>query len=153
MELTIKDVVDHAKTIADGRHDVVKPGMPQTFSNAATDGDMIWQGDLGIGITSGGIPDGYKRIKMPESLCLVPGTDDTIGSRHCLATAEGIEMYVPEVWDETVLDGPYLRLANGATVTHPKHGDVTIPSCFDEVQIIYQREMDEETKRERRARD
>jgi hypothetical protein len=153
MELTIKDVVDHAKTIANGDHDVVKPGMPQTFSDAATDGDMIWQGDLGIGITSGGIPDGYKRIEMPENLCLVPGTDDTIGSRHCLATSEGVEVYVPEVWDETVLDGPYLRVANGATVTHPKHGDVTIPSCFNEVQIIYQREMDEETKRERRAKD
>ena len=151
--LTIKDVVDHAQTIANGDHDVVKPGMPQSFSVASTDGDMIWQGDLGIGITSGGIPEGYRRVKMPDNLCLVPGKDNTIGSRHCLASSEGIEMYVPEVWDETVLDGPYLKITNGATIDHPKHGNVTVPDCFQEVQIIYQREMDEEAKRERRARD
>jgi hypothetical protein len=114
---------------------------------------MIWQGDLGIGITSGGIPAGYMRIDMPKNLCLVPGSDKTIGSRHCLASANGVEIYVPEVWDETVLEGPYLRLTNGCEVTHPKHGNVTVPSCFNEVQIIYQREMDEEMKRERRARD
>lgn len=151
--LTIKDVVDHAQTIANGKHDVVQPGMPQNFSEAATDGDMIWQGDLGIGITSGGIPAGYKRIDMPKNLCLVPGNDETIGSRHCLASANGVEIYVPEVWDETVLEGPYLRLTNGCEVTHPKHGNVTVPSCFNEVQIIYQKEYDQMLARERRARD
>jgi hypothetical protein len=151
--LTIKDVVDHAQTIANGKHDVVQPGMPQNFSEAATDGDMIWQGDLGIGITSGGIPTGYKRIDMPKNLCLVPGSDETIGSRHCLASANGVEIYVPEVWDETVLEGPYLRLTNGCEVTHPKHGNVTVPSCFNEVQIIYQKEYDQMLARERRARD
>ena len=153
MSLTIKDVVEHADAIADGRHDTVKPGMPQTFSEAACDGDMIWQGDLGIGITSGGIPLGYKKVNKIEDLCLVPGKDKTIGSRHCLESAEGVEMWVPEVWDETSLDGPYLLLSNGTTVSHPKHGDVSVPSCFNEVQVVYQREYDTELRRERRARD
>lgn len=151
--LTIEDVVKHAETISDGRHDTVKPGMPQTFSDAACDGDMIWQGDLGIGITSGGVPQGYQKVKKIEDLCLVPGKDKTIGSRHCLESAKGIEMWVPKVWDETSLDGPYLLLSNGMTVSHPKHGDVSVPSCFNEVQIMYQREYDTELRRERRAKD
>jgi len=74
VNLTIKDVVEHAVTIADGRHDIVKPGMPQSFSEAACDGDMIWQGDLGIGITSGGIPPGYKKLFPVRTKRLGQGT-------------------------------------------------------------------------------
>lgn len=151
--LTVENVVEHAKTIADGRHDIVKPGMPQSFSEASTEGDMIWQGDLGIGITSGGPPKGYKKVDNIKDLCLVPGENQTIGSMHYLESAKGVEMWVPEVWDETSLDGPYLRNGEGITVTHPKHGNVSVPSCFNEVQIVYQREYDLELKRERRASD
>lgn len=150
--LTVKDAVSHARTIADGEHDVVKPGMPQSFSEAACDGDMIWQGDLGIGITSGGVPKEYVKVDEIKNLCLVPG-DETIGSRHCLSSVDGVEMWIPSTWDATVLDGPYLRLSEGATITHPIHGDVSIPACFNEVQIMYQREYDVEQARERRARD
>jgi len=148
--ITVKEVVDHAKTIANGEHDVVKPGMPMSFSEANDVGEAIWQGDLGIGLTSGGPPKGYKKVK--PSKFLVPNAE-SIGSMHCLESLEGVEMWVPQVWDETSLEGPYLKLANGAKVTHPKHGDVTIPSCFSEVQTFYQREWDAEQARERRAAD
>jgi hypothetical protein len=50
-------------------------------------------------------------------------------------------------------DGPYLELKNGATITHPVHGDVTIPECFNYIQVVYQREWDQPKLRERRARD
>lgn len=150
--ITMSDVVNHAKTIADGKHDVVRPGMPMSFSEASVEGDMIWQGDLGIGITSGGPPKGYVKVDI-KNLCLTPNTDNSIGSRHCLESSNGVEMWVPQVWDETVLDGPYLRLSNGANITHPVHGDVSIPACFNEVQIVYQREYDAELARERRAAD
>ena len=149
--ISMNDVVNYVKVVADGQHDVVKPGMPMSFSEASVEGDMIWQGDLGIGITSGGPPDGY--VKVENVLCLTPNTDNSIGSRHCLESLDGIEMWVPKVWDETVLDGPYLRLSNGARITHPVHGDVSIPACFNEIQIVYQREYDAELARERRAAD
>ena len=153
MTFTIEDVVAHAKSIADGSHDTVRPGMDMAFSEASTDGDMIWQGDLGIGITSGGVPEGYVKVDKITNLCLVPGQDQTIGSKHCLESAAGVEMWVPEVWDEESLDGPYLRISNGVNITHPVHGDVSVPSCFKEVQIVYQREWDAEQARERRAAD
>jgi hypothetical protein len=138
--------------------------MDMAFSEASTDGDMIWQGDLGIGITSGGVPEGYVKVDKITNLCLVPGQDQTIGSKHCLESAAGVEMWVPttpsagfrkdeEVWNEESLDGPYLRISNGIKITHPVHGDVSVPSCFKEVQIVYQREWDAEQARERRAAD
>jgi hypothetical protein len=164
MTFTIEDVVAHANSIADGSHDTVRPGMDMAFSEASTDGDMIWQGDLGIGITSGGVPEGYVKVDKITNLCLVPGQDQTIGSKHCLESAAGVEMWVPttpsagfrkdeEVWNEESLDGPYLRISNGIKITHPVHGDVSVPSCFKEVQIVYQREWDAEQARERRAAD
>lgn len=151
--ITINDIVTFAEKISDGSHDTIKPGMPISFSEASIEGDMIWQGDLGIGLTDGGPPEGYIKIEKIDNLCLVPNQDQSIGSKHCLSSSRGVTMWVPEVWDETVLDGPYLQLTEGATITHPVHGDVSIPSCFKEVQIIYQREWDQELARERRAAD
>lgn len=151
--ITIKDVVAHAKSIADGSHDTIRPGMDMSFSEASTDGDMIWQGDLGIGITSGGVPDGYIKVDNITNLCLVPDQDQTIGSKHCLESANGVEMWIPNVWNETSLEGPYLKTSNGIKITHPVHGNVSVPSCFKEIQIVYQREYDSELARERRAKD
>ena len=150
--LTINDAVQYAEKIANCEHETLRPGMEFTFSDAATDGDMVWQGDLGIGIVTGGPPDGYVRADKVH-MCLVPGKDNTIGSKHCLQSDSGVEMWLPKVWDETSLDGPYLRLTNGATITHPVHGDVVIPRLFNEVQVVYQREWDQEQERERRAKD
>ncbi len=155
--ITVNDVVEHAKTIANGEHEVVKPGMELEISEACSVGDAVWQGDLGIGITNGGPPEGYHQIKPSEldNLCLVPKMEgqDSIGSKHCLESTKGVEIWIPENWTAESLDGPYLKLENGVKIVHPKHGDVAVPSCFNEVQIFYQREWDEELKRERRARD
>lgn len=148
----IKEVVAHAEAIANGQHETVKPGMPQAFSEASVEGDVIWQGDLGIAIVDDAIPEDYVKVKIKD-LCLVPSSDNSIGSRHCLGSKEGVEMWTPEQWDSESMFGPYLRLSNGADVTHPVHGDVHIPSSFKCIQILYQREYDEELKRERRAKD
>jgi len=150
--LTVKSAVEYANKIAKGQHETLRPGMPYVFSEAASDGDMVWQGDLGIGIVSGGPPKGYVRAEK-VSQCLVPGKDHTIGARHCLSSCDGVEMWLPETWSETTLEGPYLRLSNGAKITHPVHGDVTVPSRFNEIQIVYQREWDQELARERKAKD
>jgi hypothetical protein len=158
MTFTIEDVVAHAESIADGSHDTVRPGMDMSFSEASAEGDMIWQGDLGIGITSGGVPEGYVKVDKMDvlyltNLCLVPGQDETIGSKHCLESDKGVEVWIPSVWNEESLEGPYLRISNGIKITHPVHGDVSVPDCFEEVQIVYQREWDAELARERRAAD
>lgn len=150
--LTIKNAIDHANKIANREHETLRPGMPYTFSEAASCGDMVWQGDLGIGICSGGPPVGYV-LAEKVSQCLVPGKDHTIGARHCLSSCDGVEMWLPPTWDDTSLEGPYLKLSNGATIAHPVHGNVTIPACFNEIQIRYQREWDQELARERRAKD
>ena len=150
--LTVKNAVDYARKIYNGENGTQRPKMPYVFSEEASDGDMVWQGDLGIGIVSGGPPSGYVRVEKALK-CLVPGKDHTIGARHCLSSCNGVEMWIPQNWDETSLDGPYIKLSKVTTITHPVHGDVIIPACFNEIQIVYQREWDLELARERRAKD
>jgi hypothetical protein len=149
--LTIENALEYVKSISDGNHDTVRPGMPLTFSEACVSGDTIWQGDLGICIVDDGPPSDYIHLENVHQ-CLVPG-GTTIGARHCLDRCDCVEMWIPERWDETSLNGPYLHLTNGITITHPVHGNVTIPACFTKIQIMYQREWDAELARERRARD
>jgi hypothetical protein len=151
-EVEVADIVAYAKQIADGRHDTITPGQPYTFSEACVDGDAVWQGDFGIVLVDDEDPPrGY--VERQAMFNLVPGNENTIGSKHCLASLEGVKMYVPSEWNELSLNGPFLKLTNGATITHPVHGDVTIPACFKSVQIVYQREWDSEQAAERRARD
>lgn len=149
----IGELVEFARKIANGEHETLTPGMDQEFPEAAVEGDAVWQGDLGIAIASDEVPRGYKQVEVPEDRCLVPQGDTTVGSRHCLESADGVTMWVPSTWNEESLEGPYLQFTNGLKVTHPTHGDVTIPKCFNAIQIGYQREWDAEQARERRAAD
>jgi len=151
MTITINDVVEYARKISSGEHETVSPGQPYTFSEASVEGDMVWQGDLGIGLVKNEIPKHYQKSDAIHNL--VPGNDNTIGSKHCLTSLQGVTMWFPKNWNEESLEGPFLQLSNGATISHPVHGDVNIPACFDAVQIVYQREWDLEQARERRARD
>lgn len=151
--ITIQEVIKHAETIANGEHDVVKPGQPFTFSEASTHGDAVWQGDFGIIIRDSGPPQDYEVRTVEDGQCLVPDESGTTGSRHCLESAAGVTAYYPKDWGPESLNGPYFKLEQGAKFTHPKHGDVAVPSCFQWVETVYQREWDEELKRERRAAD
>lgn len=144
----INEIVEHVNKIANGKHDTLRPGMPLRFSEACVENDRIWQGDLAITIVNKK-PNGYKLCKNPK-LQVVPGAN--LGAKHCLDSLDGVNMYVPETWNEESLDGPYLRLTQERTITHPVHGDVTIPAGFS-VVCTYQREYDKEQERERRARD
>jgi hypothetical protein len=75
------------------------------------------------------------------------------GSRHILRHADGVELFRPSDWgSEDSLVGPIIRLGKENVIDHPRHGNVTIPAGFS-VSCTYQREYDEEQKRERRARD
>lgn len=145
----IEQIEQHCQRITDGSERVY-PGMPMRFTEACVTGDCIWQGDLGLVISdSKNPPVGYIKPEK-ASVQLVPG--NTVGSKHCLDTLEGVEMYIPKKWDEETLDGPFLVIKKEVNVLHPTHGTVTIPAGFN-VQCYYQREYDRELERERRARD
>lgn len=144
----IEKIQKHAKRIASGKDSKVQPGMPARFTEAATIDDCIWQGDLAL-VIAAEIPDGYEKSANPSSQ-LVPG--NTQGAKHCLDSLDGVELWLPKVWNEEVLEGPYMRLSKERTVLHPTHGPVTIPAGFS-VQCHYQKEWDREQAKERRARD
>ena len=99
-----------------------------------------WQGDVAI-IRIAGVPAGCTEVK-PEAQ-LAPGT--TKGSRHILASLEGVEMY--RLSNPTPLDGPIMVLKKGGEVTHPEHGNVVLLENEATYHIRYQRAYAEELRR------
>lgn len=151
MSTTIERITKHAKRIASGKYEQVKPGQRVRFTEAATTNDTIRQGDLYLTIVDA-VPKNYAKVEKPKAADkqLVPG--NTTGARHCLDSLAGVTLYRPEKWSEESLDGPCLVLSKARTVEHPIHGAVEIPAGFT-VLCRYQREFDSEQRRERRARD
>lgn len=123
-----KTIVRHAQKI---RND-----DPHTIATMS-ESDMWPQGDVGI-LCLDALPPGAVEIEKP-SLQLAPGT--TQGSRHILDRQ--VRQYRWE--DATPLDGPILDAPEGCTITHPEHGDVTLPAGI--YAIIYQRQHAEELRR------
>lgn len=153
MTLAISSIERHAKRISAGKAKV-KPGQPFRFSEAAKPGDGVWQGDLGICLVDA-IPAGYIRVEEPtdQDKQIVPGV--TQGSRHCLQSLDGVELYRPSKWPssaEADYLGPCLVVDRDTTILHPTHGPVTI-LAGSIVQCTYQREYDAELRRERRNAD
>jgi hypothetical protein len=151
MLTVIERITTHAKLIADGEHDRIRPGLPFKFSAATQPGDGCWQGDLGIEIVDR-VPGGYCEVDplKEEDKQLVPGS--TSGAKHCLKSLKGVRLYRPIKWDEESLQGPCLATTRPATILHPIHGPVTIPADVT-VLCRYQREWDKEQQRERRTLD
>lgn len=147
----IEKLQRHANKIAKGKDPKVRPGQPERFTSAATVNDCIWQGDLAI-VISEHVPAGYMQIHQlgDKDRQLVPG--NTEGARHCLDSLDGVKIWRPQVWNEEVLEGPFMILSQELTITHPVHGAVTIPAGMT-VQCHYQREWDRIQQMERRARD
>lgn len=141
----------HAKLIAAGECEQVKPGQPVRFTEAASINDTIRQGDLYITVIEA-VPQGFVKIAKPKAMDkqLVPG--NTQGAKHCLDSLAGVTMYRPTDWGPESLTGPVLVLSKERTILHPTHGSVTIPSGVT-VQCTYQREWESEQRKERRTRD
>ena len=160
----VEMINEYAAAIRSGTHDTIRPGMPQRFSDAATVGDAIVQGDLVIEIV--GIPGdtvdapaGYEEIVSNEerSQCaqLVPG--NTSGSKHCLENtgAKKIKMWRHKDFvknAEETMCGPMIKAVSDFTILHPVHGSVTVPKGFT-VLVSYQREYEVELKKARRNAD
>jgi len=155
MQTVIERLEKHAAVIRDGRHDRVCPGQAYELSPAASCGDGVWQGDLGLEIVAG-VPNGYKLCEVP-TLQLVPGT--TQGARHCLDSLDGVCLFLPQGWQkgEAELAGPCLVLTQRRSVQHPVHGAVVLAGGTPEQPLVilcrYQREWDVELRRARRAAD
>lgn len=148
----IEKIEKQAKQIAERKHETICPGQPHRISEAATIGDGVWQGDLGIEIVASDVPRDCVLIANPtdKDRQLVPG--NTTGSKHCLDSLEGVELYRPANWNEASLVGPFFRLSQERTITHPTHGAVIIPAGFS-VRCRYQVNYDEQLKAARRAAD
>ena len=152
MSTTMTNAIDrieaHARRIAAGEHETVRPGQPFRLNEAASVGDGVWQGDLGLEVVEAP-PEGYVKAKKPLTQ-LVPG--ETRGARHCLDSTAGVEMWLPKEWPEVTQLGPCFRLSEERTVEHPVHGDVTIAAGHT-ILCSFQREYDHEQRRERRNAD
>lgn len=147
----IEQIQNHAKSIANGEHDKIGPGVPVSMSSALVAGEGVAQGDLML-IVADRVPDGYQKVSKPNAIDkqLVPG--NTVGAKHCLDALAGVTLYRPSNWTEESLDGPCIVTTKERTVLHPTHGAVTIPAGMT-VVCYYQREWDREQMKERRARD
>lgn len=105
---------------------------------AASPADAWAQGDVGI-VCLDSVPPGCKPIKAERQLA--PGT--TQGSRHCLTSLDGIEMF--SLPNPTALDGPVFKTEHGCEIDHPEHGNVILPPGV--YGVIYQRQYAEELRR------
>jgi hypothetical protein len=132
--IEINELIKHAEDIANDR--------PQNFPEAASTNDVIRQGDIFLW-TLEKLPQDIKKI--PARLQLTPSNETSIGSRHCLDSLEGIEMY--EFSDKGPYDGPVFVIQEGyiRSIPHPEHG------CWQNMKpgiygVSYQRTVDSENQ-------
>lgn len=147
MLTAIDKITRRAQRIANG-NDKIQPGQAARLSEAASVNDFARQGDLYLYVVAA-VPPGYSKAAKPL-LQLVPG--NTEGAKHCLDSLDGVELYLPAVWNEETLAGPCMKLSKERTVLHPTHGNISIPAGFT-ILCGYQREYDSELRRERRNAD
>lgn len=154
----IDAIVKRAEDIAAGRDPLVKGKEPSYISEAVTVGDRGYQGDLNFEIVDATkIPEGYYKVKKLSSknLQLVPG--NTEGARHCLGSLKGVTMYLPQVWDEETLQGPFVIFNEANEVQHPKHPWVIDQNGIGKhglaVHFTYSRVLDRIKKQIRRNKD
>lgn len=141
----IEEITRHAQHIME----TVGPGLPAVLNEAACAGQGGWQGDVRIEIIES-IPAGCTLVKRPteRDRQLAPGT--TQGSRHCIRDLKTVQFYRRDT--DSPLLGPCFVCKAETVIDHPVHGAVTIAKGHT-IQIRYQREWDQEQRRERRNLD
>ena len=130
-----KTNVTVSKTLADisAAVEAIKNDGLQHFPEAASIGDAVRQGDVYIQLIDDADIEKAGRLytKLSEPvLQLAPG--NTKGSRHCLASAEGVEMWEPTLTDAAVLQYVFA-----------KHGD-KLPKDYERQYIPQHREERDE---------
>lgn len=109
-------------------------------AGALSKNDRIAQGDVNM-VRLEELPDDVEPREL--MLQLAPGT--TQGSRHILESAEGVIMYTWKQFEGNPLSGPILECKQPVRITHPEHGDWTIPEGVWHCR--YQRAFAEELRR------
>ncbi len=145
-----KKLEAHLSTIA--------PGQPFRLNGTHTAGDGVWQGDLGIEVVDQ-VPKGYILVESPtdRDRQLVPESGQ--GSHHRIRSLEGVKVYRPADWGrtETDLRGPCVVFDRPNAIVHePGHAHPHGTVYVDEPMTVlcrYQRNLDAETRQERRALD
>jgi len=122
----------------------IKTDADQRFPEAASFGDAWRQGDIIVTLVKKIPTEGYKLNKQPSAQ-LAPG--ETQGSRHILDSLEGVEVH--ERITTSALIGPTLVCHTKRTITHPEHGNITLPVGI--YNITYQRNLDVEGREQRVA--
>ena len=102
-------------------------------------GDVVRQGDIYITRIQS-LPRGAKLV--PSKAQLAPG--ETRGSRHCLRSLDGLQMY--QVEHANVLDGPIIVAKQGCAIDHPEHGNIVLNEPGGIYAITYQRAFAEELR-------
>lgn len=119
----------------------IKSDATQHFSEAASVGDFVRQGDIYITLLDR-IPAGAISVKKPSAQ-LAPG--NTQGSRHYISSLRGVKVY--SLPNANVYDGPVIESKHAVTIEHPEHGNwVLPPGCYG---ISYQRTEDSEGRQRR----
>ena len=136
-DVTIRDIQAQGKTAAKDAAVELSPSAYQAVPPGAL---FAQQGDIYLKKLAD-IPEGAQPIS--PRLQLVPGV--SMGSRHCLDSLAGIQMFT--VATPTPLDGPVLVLSQERAITHPKHGDLCGLPAGAVIQIIYQRAYATEVRR------
>lgn len=100
-----------------------------------------WQGDVGVWRIEK-LPKYAEEIKNPNAQ-LAPGTSK--GSRHIVKSSDMNHITFYRNKDRTVLEGDILDCKKAVEITHPEHGNVTVPEGI--YTIVYQRAYAEEFRR------
>lgn len=142
----IQEITQHAQHL----RETVGPGQPAVLNEAASIGDGVWQGDVGLELVAA-VPDGCTLARRPSERDrqLAPGT--TQGSRHLIRDLSTVRFYRRTDAANPLL-GPCFVCKEETVVEHPVHGAVTIAKGHT-VQVRYQREWDQEQRQERRNLD
>jgi hypothetical protein len=133
MENAVMDPVTKVTTTAEA----IKNDETQWFSEAASVGDAVRQGDIYITKLKA-VPKEAKLMKVPAAQ-LAPG--NTRGSRHILKSLEGVKMY--SIGDSrNIYNGPIIEATQEIEIDHPEHGNwICPPGVYG---VSYQRTVDSE---------
>ena len=146
----IQEITEFASDVKAGKG-VVTPGTPINFPAAASVNDAIAQGDLLLKVVDS-IPAGFSKIENLKDADRQLVVGNTVGAKHALSSLDGVTLYRPAEWTVESFIGPIFVCSQECSVTHPVHGDVTVPAGMT-IACEYQKELDLIEAIERRARD
>lgn len=135
----IQEIVGFANDVKEGRG-TVAPGTAVEFPAAASVNDAIAQGDLLLKVVDS-VPAGFSKVENLKDTDRQLVVGNTIGAKHALSHLNGVTLYRPAEWTAESFIGPVFVCSQEVSVTHPVHGDVSVPAGTM-IACEYQKELD-----------